>query len=109
MVTGAGIRRRSSERGKTAGSGANPRILEIDPRRIPDRPSWAYDQIIEGILQEKIKGLWVVATNPAHSWINQHMLRDVLSRLDFLVVQDMYATTETAQLAHLVLPLAPCQ
>ncbi len=81
-------------------------ILNIDPLRIPDRPSWAYDQIIEGILQEKIKGLWVIATNPAHSWINQNMVRDVLSRLDFLVVQDMYTTTETAQQAHLVLPAA---
>ena len=81
-------------------------VLAIDPARIPDRPSLAYDQIIEGILQEKIKGLWVIATNPAHSWINQHMLRDVLSRLDFLVVQDMYHTTETAQMADLVLPAA---
>lgn len=81
-------------------------ILSIDPQRIPDRPSWAYDQIIEGILQEKIKGLWVIATNPSHSWINQNMLRDVLSRLDFLVVQEMYTTTETAQQAHLVLPAA---
>ena len=33
-----------------------------------------------------------IATNPAHSWINQDMLRDVLDRLDFLVVQDMYTT-----------------
>lgn len=82
------------------------RILRIDPNRIPDRPSWAYDQIVEGILQDKIKGLWVVATNPAHSWINQHMLRDVLSRLEFLVVQDMYTTTETARQAHLLLPAA---
>jgi len=81
-------------------------ILGIDATLIPDRASWAYDQIIEGILSEKIKGLWVIATNPAHSWINQHMLRDVLSRLDFLVVQDMYHTTETAQLADLVLPAA---
>jgi assimilatory nitrate reductase catalytic subunit len=81
-------------------------ILHIDAQRIPDCPSWAYDQIVEGILQDKIKGLWVIATNPAHSWINQHMLRDVLSRLDFLVVQDMYASTETAQLANLVLPAA---
>jgi assimilatory nitrate reductase catalytic subunit len=81
-------------------------ILGIDQERIPSRPSWAYDQIIEGILQQKIKGLWVIATNPAHSWINQHMLRDVLSRLDFLVVQDMYTTTETAQQAHLLLPAA---
>lgn len=82
------------------------RTLGIDAGCIPDRPSWAYDQIIEGILQEKIKGLWVIATNPAHSWINQNMLRDVLSRLEFLVVQDMYSTTETAQQAHLLLPAA---
>jgi len=82
------------------------RILDIPVERIPDRPSWAYDQIIEGILSQKIRGLWVIATNPAHSWINQHMLRDVLSRLDFLVVQDMYTTTETAQQADLLLPAA---
>jgi assimilatory nitrate reductase catalytic subunit len=81
-------------------------ILQIDSALIPDQPGWAYDQIIEGILAEKIRGLWVIATNPAHSWINQNMLRDVLSRLEFLVVQDMYHTTETAQRAHLVLPAA---
>jgi anaerobic selenocysteine-containing dehydrogenase len=81
-------------------------ILDIDPARIPQEPSWAYDQIIEGILSGKIRGLWVIATNPSHSWINQNMLRDVLSRLEFLVVQDMYSTTETAEQAHLLLPAA---
>lgn len=82
------------------------KILDIDEAVIPDRPSLAYDQIIEGILAGKIRGLWVIATNPAHSWINQHMLRDVLSRLEFLVVQDMYSSTETARCADLVLPAA---
>jgi assimilatory nitrate reductase catalytic subunit len=81
-------------------------ILNIPLATIPDRPSWAYDQIIEGILAEKIRGLWVIATNPAHSWINQNMVRDVLSRLEFLVVQDMYSTTETARQADLLLPAA---
>ncbi len=80
--------------------------LGIPVNRIPQQPSWSYDRIIEGILRGDIKGLWVVATNPAHSWINQHMLDDVLSRLDFLVVQDMYHTSETAQAADLVLPAA---
>ena len=47
-----------------------------------------------------------IATNPAHSWIDQGRLRDILGRLDFLVVQDMYHSTETAQLADLVLPAA---
>jgi anaerobic selenocysteine-containing dehydrogenase len=82
------------------------RILGIPVERIPDRPSLAYDQIMEGIQRGKIKGLWVVATNTAHSWINQADAQELLKRLEFLVVQDMYSTTETAQHAHLLLPAA---
>jgi anaerobic selenocysteine-containing dehydrogenase len=80
--------------------------LGIDPERIPDRPSLAYDEIIDGIDAGRIKGLWIIATNTAHSWIDQERLRAAFGKLEFLVVQDMYATTETAQLAHLVLPAA---
>ncbi len=61
---------------------------------------------MEGILKGKIRGLWVIGTNPAHSWINQNLARDILDRLDFLVVQDMYHSTETARMADLVLPAA---
>ncbi len=81
-------------------------ILKINPDCIPAQNSLSYDQILEQIPVHKIKGLWVIATNPAHSWINQHDFREVISQLDFLVVQDMYATTEMAQLADLVLPAA---
>jgi len=90
----------ASDRADVAG------ILGIPVERIPDRPSLAYDQIMEGIHSGKIRGLWVVATNTAHSWINQADAHDLLSRLDFLVVQDMYTSTETAQRAHLLLPAA---
>ncbi|UUO09242.1 nitrate reductase [Blastopirellula sp. J2-11] len=89
-----------ADRQKVAG------ILNIPVERIPTENSWAYDQIIEGIRQEKIKGLWVIATNPAHSWIHQNDLQEIFQKLDFLVVQDMYSNTETAQLADLVLPAA---
>jgi predicted molibdopterin-dependent oxidoreductase YjgC len=81
-------------------------LLGIDVARIPDQPSLAYDQIVDGVATGRIKGLWVIATNTAHSWIDQDRLRDALADLEFLVVQDMYSTTETAQLAHLVLPVA---
>ncbi|MBC8115211.1 MAG: molybdopterin-dependent oxidoreductase, partial [Candidatus Saccharimonas sp.] len=81
-------------------------ILRIDAGRIPTQNSWAYPEIMKGILDGKIKGLWVVATNPSHSWINQHQAKDILDRLDFLVVQDMYSTTETAREADLILPAA---
>jgi assimilatory nitrate reductase catalytic subunit len=80
--------------------------LGISPDCIPAQNSQAYHEILESILAGKIRGLWVVATNPAHSWINNNHLRDVLGRLDFLVVQDMYSTTETARLADLLLPAA---
>lgn len=90
----------AADREKVAG------ILDIDAQQIPDQNSWSYDKIIEGILADKIKGLWVICTNPAHSWINQNTCREILDRLDFLVVQDMYHTTETAELADLVLPAA---
>ncbi|QDT26587.1 Nitrate reductase [Gimesia panareensis] len=81
-------------------------ILSIPIDRIPSENSLPYHKIMEGILAGKIKGLWVICTNPAHSWINQGQARDILDRLDFLVVQDMYHTTETARHADLILPAA---
>lgn len=81
-------------------------VLGIDESTIPHEASWPYHRIIEGVLRGEIRGLWIIGTNPVHSWINQGMLRDVLERLDLLVVQDMYHSTETARLAHLVLPAA---
>jgi assimilatory nitrate reductase catalytic subunit len=82
------------------------RILHIPSDCIPAQNSWAYDEIIEGIRNDKIKALWIIATNTLHSWINQADVQELLKKLDFLVVQDMYATTETAQAAHLILPAA---
>src|SRR4029078_8594191 len=82
-------------------------VLKIDESLIPSEQSLAYDQILEGVLSGRIRGLWVIATNPAHSWINQgHLRDDVLGRLDCLVVQDMYSDTETAEFADVLLPAA---
>jgi assimilatory nitrate reductase catalytic subunit len=79
--------------------GGAHRIRRAGPRR-----RIAYDQIRDRPAQRS--RAWVVGTNTAHSWINQNDARALLSKLDFLVVQDMYVSTETAALAHLVLPAA---
>ena len=47
----------------------------------------------------------VEATNPAHSLADSKRMREALSALDTLVVIDV-AMSETAQLAHYVLPAA---
>lgn len=81
-------------------------ILGIDAAAIPETTGLAYDQILDAIDRGEIRGLWVIATNTAHSWINQRRFAELRAKLDFLVVQDMYATTETARMADLVLPAA---
>jgi assimilatory nitrate reductase catalytic subunit len=82
------------------------RILGIPVERIPAANSLAYDEILERVHDGRIKGLWVIGTNPSHSWIDHERLNSDLGRLEFLVVQDAYTTTETARQAHLLLPAA---
>jgi assimilatory nitrate reductase catalytic subunit len=81
-------------------------ILGIDPGRIPDRAGLAYDQILDAVLDGTIRALWVIATNPVHSWIENRRLAEALDRLELLVVQDMYTTTETARRADILFPAA---
>src|SRR5439155_13716040 len=63
-------------------------------------------QIVDRIAAGRIKGLWVVGTNSSHSWIHQGWFNAAVKKLEFLVVQDLYSTTDTAQHAHLILPAA---
>jgi assimilatory nitrate reductase catalytic subunit len=74
--------------------------------KIPSDPSLAYDQIFDAVDAGKIKALWIVATNPFHSWIDHERLKRLREKLEFLVVQDMYHSTESARTADLVLPAA---
>ncbi len=81
-------------------------IIGVPVESIPSEMGKPYNKIIDGILAGEIKALWIIATNPAHSWINQNCFKEVREKLDFLVVQDMYNDTETAEIADLVLPAA---
>jgi len=81
-------------------------VLKIPVEKIPSKNSWAYDQIVQGIADGEIRGLWIMATNSSHSWIDQNNFNRLADKLEFLVVQDLYPTTETAQRAHLFLPAA---
>ncbi len=81
-------------------------VFGVDGDLVPSEGGWAYDQIMSGIDTGDIKALWVIATNTAHSWIDQRRAVDRLDDLEFLVVQDLYGDTATAARADLVLPAA---
>ena len=78
----------------------------VEESRLPTKRGLAYPDIVEATVAKKIRALWIIATNPLVSFPNQDVLRQGLSNLDFLVVQDGYHPTPTTELAHLVLPAA---
>jgi len=53
----------------------------------------------------KIKGMYIVGENPLLSFPNAGLVKEALSSLEFLAVNDLFLT-ETARLAHVVLPAA---
>ena len=79
-------------------------ILEIDEELLPKKPTKPYNEIVDGINKGEIKALWVLATNPLVSWINDLEFKEAAEKLEFLAVQDIYSDTETARYAHLILP-----
>ncbi|MDP8937190.1 MAG: nitrate reductase [Actinomycetota bacterium] len=77
----------------------------VPVERLPTEPGRAYPDIIDGVLDGTIKGLWVIATNPPVSFPNRARLEEALAKLELLVVQDGFETPTTA-LADVVLPAA---
>jgi anaerobic selenocysteine-containing dehydrogenase len=73
--------------------------------RLPSERGRAYPDIINAVVSGRIKGLWIIATNPVVSYPNRDVLELALRSLDLLVVQDGFETPTTA-LADIVLPAA---
>jgi predicted molibdopterin-dependent oxidoreductase YjgC len=72
---------------------------------LPAEPGMDYLSMIESALKGTLKGLYVMGENPARDCPDGEKTRQALSALALLVVQDLFLT-ETADLAHVVLPSA---
>ncbi|HEV7220159.1 MAG: molybdopterin oxidoreductase family protein [Terriglobales bacterium] len=81
-------------------------IWNVPVDQIPTSRGLAYPDIIEAAVANKIRALWIIATNPVVSFPNLDVLKQGLETLDFLVVQDGFDPTPTSELAHLILPAA---
>jgi assimilatory nitrate reductase catalytic subunit len=77
----------------------------VPEARLPRERGRAYPDIVNGVIDGRIKGLWIIGTNPVVSFPNRELLEDAFGRLDLLVVQDGFSTP-TTDLAHVVLPAA---
>ena len=81
------------------------RLWGVDESRLPTERGKAYPDIINAVVSGKIKGLWIIGTNPVVSYPNREVLELALDSLSMLVVQDGFHTPTTDR-AHIVLPAA---
>ena len=81
-------------------------LWNISSDELPRARGLAYPDIIEAAVQQRIKALWIIATNPVVSFPNTRLLTQALTAADFVVVQDGFFPTPTMEFADLVLPAA---
>ncbi len=70
---------------------------------LPDKVGLTVVEILNAAYDGKIRGIFVMAENPAMSDPDLAHAREALKRVDFLVVSDIFLT-ETAEVADVVLP-----
>lgn len=80
-------------------------IVGVPAEKVPTKRGYKYAEIIDAIDRGEIKALWIVATNPLVSFVDQEKLRRTLAKLDLLIVQDAFMG-DTAQIADVVFAAA---
>ncbi|QOP45310.1 molybdopterin oxidoreductase family protein [Sulfurimonas paralvinellae] len=80
-------------------------IVNVPEEIIPRERGYKYAEIIDAIDRGEIKALWITATNPLVSFVNQKKLRKILAKLDLLVAQDAFLG-DTAQIADVIFAAA---
>ena len=71
----------------------------------PRKKGWHLSEMFEAMDRGELRSVYVVGENPARSEADQTRAVHLLTGLDHLVVQDIFLT-QTAELAHVVLPAA---
>src|SRR5439155_6638588 len=101
-------------------SGANPSYLPgyqavDDPEtrakfaeawgvEVPAEPGYRLDQIISGLHDGRVKALYLVGENPAHTEPNARHVDEGLDNVEFMVAQDLFLNDTTRDRANVVFP-----
>ena len=72
---------------------------------LPPNPGLTLTEILQAAYQGEIKAIYLIGENPVLSDPDATHVEEALRRLEFFVVQDVFLS-ETARLAHVVLPAA---
>ncbi|HWI74197.1 MAG TPA: FAD-dependent oxidoreductase, partial [Baekduia sp.] len=78
----------------------------VDAGALSAVPGLTATELVDALLQGRVRAVLVAATNPIVSLPDGGRVREALERAELLVVQDCHHPTETSALAHVVLPAA---
>lgn len=82
---------------------ANKKFSEAWGCQLPAKPGLKEPQMYREALAGKLKAMYIIGYDPAVTQANISHVRSAMEKLDLLVVQELFMT-ETAKLAHVVLP-----
>ena len=71
---------------------------------VPGKPGKSAVDLFKCLKTGEIKSVWIACTNPAQSLPNQAAVREALQAADYVVLQEAYGNTDTADFADLLLP-----
>ncbi len=71
---------------------------------IAKKPGLKAVDMFRAVADGRIKALWVMATNPVVSMPDAENVKRAIAACPFVVASDVTAATDTAQLAHVLLP-----
>ena len=74
-------------------------------KALPDKVGLTIVEATRAALEGKVRAMYIMGENPMISDPNTTHVEQAFRQLDFMVVQDIFLT-DTAQLAHIVLPAA---
>ena len=74
--------------------------------RIADAPGPKAVELFERVRDGRVRAIWIMATNPVDSLPDADRVRAALATCPFVVVSDVVPDTDTAALAHVLLPSA---
>lgn len=72
--------------------------------RIAERPGLKAVDLFKAVADGRVKALWIMSTNPVVSMPDADKVKAAIEACPFVVVSDMQKNTDTARLAHVLLP-----
>lgn len=77
-----------------------------DAPRIATRPGLKAVELFQALADGRVKGIWIMATNPAVSLPDAERVRAALAHCELVVVSDCMRRTDTTACADILLPAA---